>query len=184
MSKRSRGDSLTGGTGDVSPQLLSLSLATSAANVFTELAVAVPIARFQQARGKSVVMEILKVYTDAPVKDNNPVAGGETSAAFTQLSTISRTTIDFGNPRTVAFANKEYRGAFTATGSYSTVINEPYMMDLTDGAGHGVLVATDTLFLDVQTTNFTATATFAVKILYRFKEVALSEYIGIVQGQQ
>lgn len=64
--------------------------------------------------------------------------------------------------------------------------------DLTDGAGHGVLVATDNVFLTLQTAlssiigtsvgGITGVAECA--ILYRFKEVGLAEYIGIVQSQQ
>lgn len=65
--------------------------------------------------------------------------------------------------------------------------------DLTDGAGHGVLVATDNIFLTLQTAatvvGASATITAATgfgecAILYRFKEVGLAEYIGIVQSQQ
>lgn len=64
--------------------------------------------------------------------------------------------------------------------------------DLTDGAGHGILIATDNIFLVVQglLTSYGAATTGAIQafaqadLIYRFKEVALAEYIGIVQSQQ
>lgn len=75
---------------------------------------------------------------------------------------------------------------------FSTDADSVEYHDLTDGAGHGVLIATDNIFLNVQVTNaafnnVTAdaiSATFNCDILYRFKEVKLQEYIGIVQSQQ
>lgn len=64
--------------------------------------------------------------------------------------------------------------------------------DLTDGAGHGILVATDNIFVSCSisvgsvfvTQADAATGAASCNILYRFKEIALAEYIGIVQSQQ
>lgn len=75
---------------------------------------------------------------------------------------------------------------------YSTDNESVDFHDLTDGAGHGLLVATDNIFLSVQTTNIafvgesadSIVGFVAADLIYRFKEVALAEYIGIVQSQQ
>lgn len=62
--------------------------------------------------------------------------------------------------------------------------------DLTDGAGHGVLIATDnvwlTAFLNGAVPDIGTTAALNVyaDLLYRFKKVTLQEYVGIVQSQQ
>lgn len=62
--------------------------------------------------------------------------------------------------------------------------------DLTDGAGHGVLIATDSIWLTgfingaVPDIGTTAAVNVYAEILYRFKKVSLQEYIGIVQSQQ
>lgn len=62
--------------------------------------------------------------------------------------------------------------------------------DLTDGAGHGVLIATDNIWLTafingaVPDIGTTAALNVFCEILYRFKKVTLQEYIGIVQSQQ
>lgn len=182
--KRARSESLTGGTGDVSPQLLSVTVIQTAANTFTQSSIGLPIPRFNQAKGKAIVFEVLKVFFNNPLKDNNYAAAGESSVTQAQIATRSQAAISFVDPATLAFCEKEYRGAFTAAGSYSSVLLEPYTYDCTDGAGHGLLVATDTIFIGVNTSNFAALAGFNVKILYRWKLVSVEEYIGIVQSQQ
>lgn len=75
-------------------------------------------------------------------------------------------------------------GAFTAGGTYAVQYNEPIVQDFTDGAGHGFLVATDNLFLQASSANLDAAGVVRVKVLYRWKNVSLAEYVGIVQSQQ
>jgi len=61
------------------------------------------------------------------------------------------------------------------------------IVDLTDGAGHGLLVATDTIFIGTIQTSAAVPITggsVAWRIMYRWKNVTLQEYIGIVQSQQ
>lgn len=182
--KRGRGDALTGGTGDVSPQLITQRVIMSAANTYTEATIPIPVARFQLRRGKSMVMELLKVYWDLGPSDSNPSAGGNVSTILAQLSTVSLTNVAPNDPRVISYCNREYRGAFTAAGTYLTVTTDPYVDDKTDGAGHGVIIATDNIFIGIVTGNFVAASQVDFRILYRFKEVSLEEYIGIVQSQQ
>ncbi|GAG62860.1 unnamed protein product, partial [marine sediment metagenome] len=59
-----------------------------------------------------------------------------------------------------------------------------YMWDCTDDIGHGILVASDYIYVQGDTTGYGVGAEFNFKILYRFKNVRLQEYIGIVQSQQ
>lgn len=184
MSKRGRGDDLTGGTRDVNPQYMTLNLTTSAANTFTEIQFGIPVPRFPEKGKKAIVFEMLKIFFFMPIWDANPAAGGSNGVADVQVGTISQTACNPASARTIAFAEREYRGAFTAAGSELCVINDPWVYDLTDGAGHGYLIATDNIFFDVVTSGYTGVASFTAKVLYRFKEVALEEYIGIVQSQQ
>lgn len=61
----------------------------------------------------------------------------------------------------------------------------PQVTDFSDGAGNGLLIATNRVFLMANQ----ATATggtgpdIACKVLYRIVEVSLPEYIGLVQQQ-
>lgn len=182
--KRGRGDTLTGGTGDVSPQLLTLTGSTSAANTFTEFQVGLPIPRFALRKGKAICIEVLKVYWESSPWDANPAAGGSAGIVQATLGTKSLTVMSFEDPTVFSMYSKEIRGAFTAAGSYAVALLEPQVQDLTDGAGHGVLVATDNIFFDVFTGNFAGTCNVTLKMLYRWKEITVEEYIGIVQSQQ
>lgn len=56
--------------------------------------------------------------------------------------------------------------------------------DLTDDAGHGFLLATDSIFQYCQSNGVGDNMSAYTRILYRFKDVSLQEYIGIVQSQQ
>lgn len=176
---------LTGGTGDVSPQWMNLGILTlSAANTYTEQQVVLPVTRFGARKGRSIVLEFLEAEFLMPEWDTNPAAGGNLAQAVQQLSTISQTAANAQSSRIIQYANASDRGAFTAGGSYFSSQNGPMRFDLTDHAGHGMLVATDVMFWGCVTSNFAAAAPFVCRILYRFKEVSLEEYIGIVQSQQ
>ena len=182
---RRGGDALTGGTGDVSPQWLTFnSLLLSAANTYTETTINLPITRLPVPKGKAMVLELLKARFQFPQVDLNPTAGGSLISIFGQINPTSQAAIGLGNPQTFAQSSLILRGAFTAAGSYESVYRGDVECDCTDGAGHGVLVATDNLFFGANTAGFNAAATFNCKLLYRFKIVKLEEYIGIVQSQQ
>jgi hypothetical protein len=182
---RGRGDQLTGGSGDVSPQWFTLpTLTMSAPNTFTEISIPLPVQRISLPSKKSLVMEVLKVMFYPGELDTNLAAGGAVAFINMQLGTISQTVATAANPQNVAFAVRFYRGAFTAAQSYMVTDDTPMTLDLTDGGGHGVLVATDNLFLDMTTANYAGASTLICRLLFRWKLVSLEEYIGIVQAQQ
>lgn len=184
--KRGRGpsESLTGGTGDVSPQQLVQTIVLSAANTFTQAESGIPVVRLPTRKGKSIVMEILRVRVLHPPLDTQPAAGGTSALSVIQLGTISLGATDQTNVRNILFSENQWRGAFTAAGTFESFAPLDRDYDMTDGAGHGVLVATDSIFTGATTAGWTAAATFVLRIIYRFKEVSLEEYIGIVQSQQ
>lgn len=176
---------LTGGTRDVNPQFLSFAAAQSGADTTTTVTQAIPIQRLPIG-GRSQVMEVLKVYLEFASMPAIASATETTDSQQIYLSTASfgTTATNFQEPRVFAGFFRNQRGAFTAAGTYGYVANNSVVIDLTDGSGHGFLVATDNIFAQVISANTGATQTVAVKLLYRWKNVGLGEYIGIVQGQQ
>ena len=92
--------------------------------------------------------------------------------------------VEYREPSCFSYYNLQKRGAFGAGGSYFICYQEPYVDDLTDGAGHGYLVATDQIYLQISSSNTGATNYCNGKLYYRWKNVNLQEYIGIVQSQQ
>lgn len=178
---------MTGGTGDVNPQQMTVALQQGAANTYVEVQVANPVIRLPTRKGKTIVMEVIKVsYVHSPF-DTNPAAGGALLFSRAGISTVSHTAagaVDYGQPTTFSYSSIEERGAFTAAGSYATSYKMPNTDELEDGDAHGYLVATDSLFFAFYTGGYANVGYVDVKLTYRFKEVSLEEYIGIVQQQQ
>lgn len=132
-------------------------------------------------------MEIIKVFYEF---DSFPAIASATEAADVQAfylstSNFGTTAVSYDNARVFAGMFRAKQGAFTAAGTYGLIDNGlSGVIDMTDGAGHGFLIATDNLFAQVQSSGTGAAQAVAFKIYYRWKNVGLAEYIGIVQSQQ
>lgn len=176
---------LTGGTGDTNPQWLSFSATQSAADTTTTTTQAIPIQRLPSG-GRSQILEILRVHVEGPVLPASASAT-ETSDSASILFTsknFGTTAINSAEPTCFSNFAQVSRSAFTAAGTYFNVFSNVMDQDLTDGAGHGVLIATDNIFAQTQSASTGNTNTWRCKILYRWKNVGLAEYIGLVQSQQ
>lgn len=192
--KRSRGDTLTGGTRDVNPQVLNVSLQQFAALTEATVVIPVPIARIGPKQDKVVVMELTKIVWML----NTPTFATTTAAVRVVQAVLSTAVIPPGqlasfraamtNP---AVIDGIQSGIVTAQPNafgnalWDLIEVDPVYHDLTDGAGHGILVAVDQMHLTmfVQSPGDPTLYSTGVKIYYRFKEVSLVEYIGIVQQQ-
>ena len=173
--KRMRDGSLTGGTGDVNPQFLSFRATQSAADTTTTFTQTLPIQRLPQ-RGGAQVMEVLRVYA---VSSSAPEVDSAVVVALTTKN-FTTTAVTFNEPSCFAFLRKQ----LILTTSGQVITEEPFIIDLSDGAGHGFLIATDNLFAQVQSNGTSSANSVDIKLLYRMKNVSLAEYIGIVQSQQ
>lgn len=143
--------------------------------------VSLPIIRLQTT-SQATIIEILKVN----VCPHGPVGtiGGDETFAFAISTAEPDLTSDitvFQDPTTIWF-RKDYLALLTSGAAPFTFTE----LDLTDGDGHGKLVATDSFYLYFDTTGAAAAAVYTVtwKIWYRFVSVKLVEYLGIVQSQQ
>lgn len=183
-----KADILTGGTGDINPQYLSGEIAMLAANSLHDIGFSLPITRFQQNPNKSQVFEVLRVTADMPSNDQSYGATLSTISSFMSFSTKPMLTTAgtlLSNASVFARFEKITGGTFTAAGTGLQIDQIYQHWDCTDGAGHGILVATDQFHVAVTTLGYGgAGETFRFKILYRMKNISLAEYIGIVQSQQ
>lgn len=178
---------LTGGSGDVNPQtmLIVANGPVGGAGGSQRTTVGLPIPRLPTPAGKSLVMEILWVEF---VHRGLTATAGATSEYHMSLTTNPsqpvNATAAVSDPRTIADWNHAVTASAAPTSFWD--VENITEVDLTDQAGHGFLVATDNLFLDVYTAG-PAGANMnnpVCRIGYRFKLVSLQEYIGIVQSQQ
>lgn len=183
--RRTTKDTLTGGTGDVNPQLLSGSAPQVTTDTPATTEVALPVTRVPSADVVTII-EVLKVWVTFPSATETAVTEAERYATVSFSTKSGGTTaILFSDPNTFAQINLNAETAFTAAGTYDTVWYNPSMFDCTDGAGHGILVATDKIYVQFASTAWnTAAQTAYWKMLYRFKTVGILEYVGIVQSQQ
>jgi len=187
MAKRRRIDNtLTGGTGDVCPQYYHGTIRLKATDTVTEIGFQLPIPRVPTT-GRATIIEVLRVFW-MPTQLKNMAVAQKRLAQHISFSTIAQgevTLAGFNEPNVFAQMAVFAEGAFTAAGSYLATFVGPQVYELTDSAGHGFLLATDRVFVQAVTDDFTPdVGTFHFKILYRFKAVPLQEYIGIVQSQQ
>lgn len=82
------------------------------------------------------------------------------------------------------FIDEQVTCFYNVPNNTNTWMRRTFRKDFSDGAGHGLLIATDSIFAALNSTATTLTNIADCRLLYRFKEVPLAEYIGIVQSQQ
>jgi len=182
--KRGRKDQLTGGSHDVNPQtLVSPILAQTGVNTFDLFQLAMPIPRIPSSDGTQLIIELLKVkyvWNALPALTTPGINQYYMSVTTNpnKISTIEGNTAD---PRqlsdfiSVIFSN-------TADGQLE--VPTDFEDNLTDDAGHGILIATDNLYFLIGSSGMAGGLRGVVRLLYRFKRVTLIEYVGIVQSQQ
>lgn len=196
MPAKRKGDVLTGGTGDVNPQSWVVyhafsNPATTSTNTSTGFPV--PIPKYPGANNRAIVMEILEVewqILDAPLIGTNAAAGGLDLLAVLTTDPLAPANVLAlaTSPKNISIFRRSFKNPLAASTSVQQY-DLTEQDDLTDSAGHGILVGTDSLYIRVMgnsdNTNASWPATNAIStIKYRMKEVGLAEYIGIVQSQQ
>ena len=204
MPAKRKASELTGGTGDVNPQtyvlqspVINLNQGPTAPTPGA-IGFPLPVPRYSASNGRSIVFEILEVEWFLP-NFNAPAANGTNITLVGALTTNPLTPAAdnstdplysqfIGDPKNISLMGVGKTTFLVTNGAFydDTFIHK--VDDLTDAAGHGLLVATDTIYLAwlglVQGGPGALTTQFTARVSYRLKEVSLAEYIGIVQSQQ
>jgi len=183
-----KSNSLTGGTGDVKPQILTVSTGTvGAADDYVTNQVQLPVPRFGGQKNLSTIFELLWVdWYIAPQDIGDSVvthwAFLSTSSTRADADTATSVTLaeDIEEPRN--FALGIYQRVLTTSGS--SVFAMPIRIDLVDGAGNGILIATDRIIVTQGSIADATVSSSIAKIGYRLVNVGVQEYVGIVQAQQ
>lgn len=188
---------LTGGTNDVNPQFFRFNKAEGPqdANASTVVVSNTPIQAFTQGRGdRAIVMEVLKIFISADFQALRGLLIDSLWLIWVAVGSGNgvpngaQGTKD-GMSNQNSFASYHYRLLVPATtfgGNNDSQMGKE--IDVTDSNGHGVLIATPqvTLSLRQETTggSWLQGPIITCGMLYRFKEVDLTEYLGIVNSQQ
>jgi len=188
MNRSRGGGSQTGGTGDVKPQILTISTGTvGAADDYVVSQVQLPVPRFGMSKTKATIFELLWVDWYIAVQDladNTASHWAFLSTAVTRADADTATLLtlqeDIDEPRNFAIAG--YNRIIITTGGVELIF--PVHIDLTDNNGNGFLVATDRIVITQGSVGDTTISGSTAKIGYRLVNVGVEEYVGIVQAQQ
>lgn len=172
-------DNLTGGTGDINPQILRAKATQASADAFKSQEIDIPRPLYSTGK-QPLLMEILKVkmYWNYPTAFTVPKTDGQNLIAFLSTTNLAAE-IGPDDGRFICGINKKI--AVTTSG----VFNEmwPMELDLTDGVGHGYLVALDKIYLNIDSSATAAANQGIAEIWYRWKSVPLLDFIGIQNSQ-
>ena len=181
MSKRR---AMTGKDVDRFPNFLAGVLAESAANTFTTTQVFTPLPRIKTSGTRATVMELLFVETDFSGTNIQNANGEQMQVVFS-----------FGSAPTAMLAWNDTRNFFqrqdtivgqaiSTNGAGSTILREPVRYDWQSQDGYGYLLASDSFHVSVLGASQGAALSLAWKMFYRFVDIPLSEFVGIVQSTQ
>lgn len=179
---------------DKNPQWLNMVDDVAITTTYRNTQTATPIPRFgTSSKSTSRIIEILKAWfiienADIEVNavDNNFVVALRTRP---YQDGVAATRADnrelLGEPATLTgwyFENQSVlAGASGLSVRYQDLTKQ---IDLQSADGHGLLVATDSIFLTTARVTGAAPTQCSCRLLYRFVDVSLQEYIGVVQSQQ
>lgn len=185
--RKTSGGSVTGGTGDVKPQYLTMSTSTpGSADDYQVQQITLPVVRPSEDRNATII-EFLSIDYYPNVAN---LADQSSAYAMMLASNIDRSSGDAASAATIAqdiadprtIAPVFHYNNFTTSGQLSQSV--PIHFDFTDNNGNGMLYASDQIFLVGASIGDSVQGFYIAKLKYRFVTVGLIEYIGIVQQQQ
>jgi len=185
---RTSGGSVTGGTGDVKPQIVTLTTPNvGSTNTYAVAQQPLPVPRFGTMKTKATIMEILKVWWYLGLRDANDVSNTKwaflsTAAVRSQGELASLLSSEGDAENSTVFAMVVQDQTLIVSGAHQTL--DPITIDLTDNNGNGVLIAVDKIFLTYGEVGGSIVSRSTAKLLYRLVNVGVTEYVGIVQSQQ
>ncbi len=185
MAKRRRNNNGNGKRVDVFPNFLTGTLTQSAADAFTTVLVNTPIPRIQTTRSgqRATVMELLWVEV---LFSNIKLEAANTALAIVfTIGTTPVAVLPFNNPR--VFTEIRLDGHVLtagASGIGTMFTRQPWVYNMQSMDGHGYLLAAESFHVSLFSAT-TAQANVAEwRMYYRFIDIPLSEFIGLVQSTQ
>ncbi len=167
-----RRDMLTGGTGDTNPQVYGIVVAQSGNDVGSETELPVPVLRMGMSMSRAQVIEVTRVQFEVPTQLLSAIDNNQSIEVSLTSRSIGATPASLAEPNLLAKFNRNNQTqSVTAASVYGYNQDNIITFDLTDGAGHGILVTSANLYFQQNSTNTAVTNTFGVRIFYRFKQI-------------
>lgn len=122
-------------------------------------------------------MELLWVVLD--VDNLDVTADGDYWDFSITLGSPPASPLNIGNPRVIIRGQEQY---FSLTPPVKVTLPQRFNLQSKDGFGY--LLAADTFNVNGISGGQAAAVAFSWRIYYRFVDVSIDEYVGIVQSQQ
>jgi len=183
MAKRRRNNN--NGRIDVFPNFLTGAVLQTGNDVFTTVLVNTPIPRIQTTRSgqRATVMELL--WTEMLFPQTALNADGAAIAAVFTIGTTPTTVLPFNNPRVFVEQRLDIDLATAgASGIGITMLVQPYIYNMQSTDGHGFLLAAESFHVSLFSAATNAINKLEWRMYYRFIDIPLSEFIGLVQSTQ
>lgn len=168
---------------DVYPQYFVTQLSTTTNDTTIVAAIPLPVPRIPTS-GKATILEFL--WADI----NMETGRVGNSSNFTALSLTGSSTLTAGsggyhtflaNPQVIGYHKNE---TDQITGVGVQLVDQPYRLDWQSNDGKGLLIATDRIYIYVTSLATLGLVRATWRVWYRYVDVSIQEYVGIVQSQQ
>jgi len=137
--------------------------------------------------GKAFVWEVLGVFLNTGQNVNLTAIPASytlnTRMSYQPLGAALGGVLNFSDSRIFFQNSKLYRSAFTAAGTFYQQQQEIEYTDLSDGAGHGHLVCSDSVSFSITSATGQINGAYA-KVKMRWKCISMSDYMAISQTQK
>lgn len=172
-SYRRRPDTLTGGTGDTNPQYMGGQITMVVGTGVQKLEVPIPVMRTGMSMSRAQVLECLAVdFQVSAVNATVPVPAEVLRMGIYTRNVTSFNTLSDPN----LIAGWSFRRG--AAGDYLKLTET---VSTSDGAGHGVVIPTNSIWFLAQAPDGGATNTSVVsfRILFRFRNVGIRQFTAL-----
>ena len=163
---------------DKFPNFLSGTLTESSADTFTTTQVFTPIPRLKVSGNRATVLELL--WMEWQVNNLILNAGNESITFQMVIGTVPSSILALNDPRYIA--GKRIEMHLLTSGAWGTI--QPWRTEFQSRDGFGYLLASDAFHINVNGTGTGVANVVQWRLYYRFVNIPLAEFIGIVQSTQ
>jgi len=169
---------------DKYPNFMSWNIAQAVADTLKTIQVFVPIPRIQGMRGKATVIEVLWIDWFYETAMDNPADSLQWSISTGPAPTSVTNLADGATFATAMDTVEGYIGGGPFVDSGAMFMRTlPRRLDLQSKDGFGILLASDSFYVALDSLTTGVINTVAFRLYYRFVDITIEEYVGIVQSQ-